>query len=303
MSLLANARCFGQCNASPRMSGYDNSEDQQPLMWLRGYGVYAAHFVVLVFVVSLVAAAILMALRLDSLLNWGVFHSADVLRGQVWRIFTYGLINPPGQGYAILGFAVDMLMIAWFGRELEKFFGRRIFLRFYIGLYLLTPILFTLLGLRWPMALAGETGAFALFIAFATLYPDVMMMFNILAKWAAIVLVSIFSLAGLAYHDWNGLISLWATTAYTYGFVRFQQGRFNLPSFRFNQRRPKLRVLPDLRAEETISINVAKDDSMTEMDALLDKIARSGLSSLTAKERSKLAKAREELMQKKSERS
>jgi hypothetical protein len=152
------------------------------------------------------------------------------------------------------------------------------------------------------MALAGETGAFALFVAFATLYPDAMMMFNILAKWAAVVLVSIFSLIYLANHNWVELISLWVTTTYAYGFVRYQQGHFKLPSFRFNQRKPKLRVLPDLKPDETISINLAKDDSMAEMDALLDKIAKSGMSSLTAKERSKLAKAREELMQKKSER-
>lgn len=281
------------------MNGYDETnDDQQPLMWLRGYAVYAAHFVVLVFVVSMLATTIAMAVGLGGMLSWATFQSSEVIKGQVWRILTYGLVNPPS-----LNFAIDMAMIVWFGRELEKFFGRKIFISLYVGLYLLTPLLFTVLGLRWSMTLAGETGAFALFVAFATLYPDAMMMFNILAKWAAVVLVSIFSLIYLANRSWIELISLWTTTAYAYGFVRFQQGRFTLPSFRFNQRKPKLRVLPDLRADETISINLAKDDTMTEMDALLDKIARSGMSSLTAKERAKLAKAREELMQKKSERS
>ena len=281
------------------MNSYaDTNDDQQPVMWLRGYPVYAAHFIVLVFVASMIATTIVMAGNFGGILSWATFQSSDVLKGQVWRVLTYGLVNPPS-----LNFAIDMVMIVWFGRELEKFFGRRVFLGLYAGLYLLTPLLFTLLGLRWSMALAGETGAFALFVAFATLYPDAMMMFNILAKWAAVVLVSIFSLIYLANHNWVELISLWATTGYAYGFVRFQQGRFTLPSFRFDQRKPKLRVLPDLQKDETISINLAKDDSMAEMDALLDKIARSGMSSLTTKERSKLAKAREEMMQKKTERS
>jgi Rhomboid family len=286
------------------MNGYDTSDDDhQPMMWVRGHGIYAAHFIVLVFVASLLASGVLMAVNSGHLLNWLSFNSTDVLKGQVWRIFTYGLVNPPGQGYAILGFVIDMVMIVWFGRELEKFFGRRLFLTLYAGLYLLLPLLFTLMGVRWPMHLAGESGAFALFIAFATLYPNIMMMFNILAKWVAIVLIAVYTLVAFAYHDWVGLISLWVTTSYAYGFVCFQQGRFTLPSFSLRRHKPKLRVLPDLKSDETIRINARKEESVAEMDTLLDKIAKSGLSSLSKTERAQLAKAREEMMQKKAERS
>ncbi len=281
------------------MNGYENSDDDhQPLMWVRDYAVYAAHFIVGVFVASMIVCGLLMFANAGHLLNWLTFDSTEVLSGQVWRVLTYGLVNPPS-----LNFVIDMVMIVWFGRELEKFFGRRIFLRFYVGLYLLMPVLFTLIGLRWPMHLAGEIGAFATFIAFATLYPNVMMMFNVLTKWVAIVLVAVYTLVALAYHDWFGLFSLWVTTAYAYGFVCYQQGRITLPSFRLPRPRPKLRVLPDLKAQKTIEINATKEDSASEMDALLDKIAQSGLASLTAKERAQLAKAREELMQKRSGRS
>lgn len=267
-------------------------------MWVREYAVYAAHFIVGVFVASMIVSTLMMAANSGHLLAWLTFDSADVLQGQVWRVLTYGLVNPPS-----LNFVIDMVMIVWFGRELEKFFGRRIFLRFYAGLYLLMPVLFTLIGLRWPMRLAGESGALATFIAFATLYPNVMMMFNVLTKWVAVVLVAVYTLVALAYHDWLGLFSLWVTTAYAYGFVCYEQGRITLPSFRLPKRKPKLRVLPDLKVEKTIEINATKEDSASEMDALLDKIAQSGLASLTAKERSQLAKAREELMQKRSGRS
>jgi hypothetical protein len=286
------------------MNGYETSDDDhRPLMWVRDYAIYAAHFIVGVFVASMIVCALVMFANSGHLLTWLTFDSADVLRGQVWRLFTYGLVNPPGQGYGVVGFVIDMVMIVWFGRELEKFFGRQIFLRFYVGLYLLVPVLFTLIGLRWPMHLAGETGAFATFIAFATLYPNVMMMFNVLTKWVAIVLVAVYTLVALAYHDWLGLFSLWVTTLYAYGFVCYEQGRITLPSLRLPRRKPKLRVLPDLRTEKTIEINAIKEDSASEMDALLDKIAQTGLASLTAKERSQLAKAREELMQKRSSRS
>jgi hypothetical protein len=195
-----------------------------------------------------------------------------------------------------------MFMIVWFGRELEKFIGRRVFLRFYAGLYLLSPLLFTLIGLRWPMHLSGETGAFALFVAFATLYPNIAMIFNLLAKWVAAILVALYSLVALAYHDWVGLLSLWITTSYAYAFVSLEQGRFTLPTVNFRRHQPKLRLLQDLKPQKAVSVKIPKDDSMAEMDALLDKIARSGLSSLTANERAQLAKAREDLMQKKAER-
>ena len=94
--------------------------------------------------------------------------------------------------------------------------------------------------------------------------------------------------------DLVGLITLWSTIGFAYGFVRFQQGHFRLPSFRFGRRTPKLRVLPDLdRKPDTV-----RDTSMAEVDALLDKIAKSGIGSLTAKERARLDAARNDLLKK-----
>ena len=70
------------------------------------------------------------------------FDSRFVLAGgQVWRFFTYGFWNVPS-----LNFVIDMVMLVWFGFDLERFFGRKIFLRFYGVLYLLQPLTYTLLG-------------------------------------------------------------------------------------------------------------------------------------------------------------
>lgn len=268
------------------------------MMWVRNHAIFAAHLIVAIFVASMIVTTLLMATGFSSALSWLTFDSAAVLKGQVWRLFTYGLVNPPG-----LRFVIDMFMIVWFGRELEKFFGRRVFLRFYGGLYFLSPLVFTLIGLRWPMALVGETGAFALFIAFATLYPNAMMIFNLLVKWVAWVLIALYALIALASRDWVGLLSLAMTAGYAFAFVSFEQGRLTLPKMNWGRSKPKLRVLPDLKPEKVVTPHVVKEDSMAEMDALLDKIARSGLASLSAAERAQLAKAREELMQKRTDRS
>jgi len=275
------------------MNGYGSSEDNQPMTWLRGYPIYAAHFIVVVFVASLIATSLLMALNVGHLLEWLSFNSERVLRGEIWRVATYGLVNPPSAKG--IWFAVDMFMIVSFGREIERSFGRRTFLRLYSCLYLLTPVLFTLIGLWRPMAFSGETGAFALFIAFATLYPDAIMLFNILAKWVALILVGIYSLISLSEHNWIGLISLWSTVGFAYAFVRYQQGHLTLPSFRLRKRKPQFHVLPTVTVSKTASPKYVKEDSMAEVDALLDKIAQSGIGSLTAKERAKLDAARERL--------
>jgi len=186
-------------------------------------------------------------------------------------------------------------MIAAFGREVEKFFGRRKFMLLYVSLYLLPPLLFTLIGVWFPTQLMGETGAFALFVAFATLYPNAVMIFGVLAKWAAAVLVGIYSLMAFASRDWLGCISLWATVGFAFAFVRYQQGHFTLPHFSLFERRPKLRVLPGPKGGVE-DARAVKGESMAEIDALLDKIAKSGFSSLTARERATLDSARNELM-------
>ncbi len=280
------------------MSRYDfpSDEDQQPITWLGGHAIYAAHFIVVVFVASLIATSLLMAFGGGGLLDWGIFTSGDVLKGQVWRVLTYGLINPPS-----LWFVVDMFMIVWFGRELEKFFGRRTFFILYGGLYLVTPLLFTLVGLRWPLDLAGAPGSLALFTAFATLYPNVPVYFDILSKWAAALIIGIYALIHLSTHNWPQLLALGATTGFAHAFVRHSQGRLTLPSFRL----AKPRVSASERSKSTenpprrVTAPAAPDGKaavMAEMDTLLDRIAKSGISSLTPKERARLDAARENLL-------
>jgi len=266
---------------------YGSSDENLPVAWLRGYPLYSAHLVVLAFVASMLATAVLMALNATGSFGWVVFDSPRVLRGEAWRIATYGLVNPPG-----LWFAFDMVMIMMFGREIERFFGRRKFLGLYGCLYLLPPILFTAIGLWVPTQLRGETGAFALFIAFATLYPDAVMLFGILAKWAALMLFGLFSVMALAYRDWLGGASLWATSGFAYAAVRYLRGEIELPRLRLPWRRPRLRVIQGGRSAAPIA---PEEATMAEVDALLDKIAQSGISSLTKDERARLDSARERL--------
>src|SRR5688500_792934 len=138
-------------SAHSDMNSYGSSEEHQPITWVRGYPLYAAHALVLVLVVSMIATAICMSANAQRVLNALPFMSDRVLHGEVWRIFTYGFLNEPS-----LWFAIEMVMIVWFGRELEKFYGRGKFLSLYAGLYFLPPLVLTLFGLWQPNAQIGR---------------------------------------------------------------------------------------------------------------------------------------------------
>lgn len=279
------------------MSSYGYSEEHQPVTYWRGHPIYASQFIVVVYCVLMVVVAVLGAAA-GPIFAWLGFTSTEVLKGQAWRIATYGLFNPPS-----IQFALDMLMLWWFGGELERTFGRRVYGWLYGGIYLLPPLVLLAVGLFKPTAAIGEPGALALFVAFATHFPGAPVFFTLLAKWAALILVGIFSLIHLSSRDWSGLIFLWVTCGYGHLFIRHQQGAITLPSLTLFKRKPKLRVLPDLPAKKgAASAAPAADDSpMAEVDALLDKIAKSGIGSLTHRERAKLEAARADLLKRQAE--
>ena len=270
---------------------FETSAEHRPVAWWRGYPVYAAHFIVIVFAVSMLATTAVLFARASRQLEWLVFSSTSVLQGQLWRLVSYGLVNEPS-----ISFALDMLMIIWFGREVERHFGRQRFLLLYGGIYLIKPLLFTALGWWRPTGFAGEPGALALFVAFATLFPNAPLLFNILAKWAAVVIVGIIALMALAERSWVELLGLAATCGLAWAFVRHHQGAFELPRLPPVRRAPKLRVLPGQKIRPPPAAAPPPENPMTEVDALLDKIAISGIHSLTAQERARLESARAELL-------
>lgn len=83
------------------------SNDHEPVIWLSGRPVYASYFVVLVYVTLMLVTTLLMTVGLTAPFQWLPFDSTAVLRGEVWRILTYGLLNPPS-----LWFVVDMFSYA-----------------------------------------------------------------------------------------------------------------------------------------------------------------------------------------------
>jgi membrane associated rhomboid family serine protease len=275
------------------MTGYDSSDDQRPITYFNGYPIYATTLLVIVHVAAFLLCALAVGTGQIPLLSWLAFSSVHVLQGgAVWQFVTYALVHSPAEG---IWFAVEMLMLFWFGRQVEQFLGRRDFLRLYVGLWLITPVALTLVGLARPAQHAGSSGLhFAMFVAFAAIYPGALLMFGIAARWFAIILVALYSVQALAFGDLPLLVSLWASTGAAVLYIRWHRGQLTLPSVNVFQRKPKLSVV---RAEPArTSRAMPAEDEVDEIDPLLDKIAKTGLDSLTAKERARLEKARAALM-------
>lgn len=224
-----------------------------------------------------------------------MFNTVAVFHGfAFWQVFTYAFLNGPS-----IWFAIEMYLLFVFGRDLERFLGRRDFLKLYALLLLAPPCFFLLWGLFSPVVLVGSSALhFAVFIAFVTLYPGVMFFFNFPAKWIAIVLLAIGVLQALAARNYPSLVALLLSAALAYAYIRRVRGLNLVPGFRF--RFAPLQSVPKRpKAARKPRVN----DASAVMDRLLDKISRSGLASLSAKEREQLEAARQQMVDRPGDRS
>src|SRR2546430_5821317 len=127
------------------MFGVTTSDDYRPVAWMGRYPVDVTTMLVGVHVAAAVFAAILVAVGAGSILGWLQFDSAAVWSGgQVWRLFTYAFVHAPS---ALLWFAIEMYMLFVFGREVERFVGRRAYIALYLILLITPPALLTVWGL------------------------------------------------------------------------------------------------------------------------------------------------------------
>jgi hypothetical protein len=138
-----------------------------------------------------------------------------------------------------------------------------------------------------------------LFIAFCTLYPGVQWGGFLTAKWVAIASLVLASAIDLSSGSLISFSELWLISAFSFGYIRFLQRGGELPSFSLPlRRRPKLRVVQKPKPSARPPTTETAGNESVEIDHLLDKISRYGLSSLTSQERATLERARAKLLEK-----
>ena len=277
------------------MFGVTTSDDYRPVAWMGRVPVDVTTILVVAHVAAMVAGCFLIAFGAGGFLTWLQFDSAQVLHGYAWhQLVTYAFVHPPS---SLLWFAIEMYMLFVFGREVERFLGRNAFIALYLVLLVGPSLLLTLWGLGQRTAFAGSGELhLGIFIAFATIYPRVELMFRILAKWAAIVLCAAFTLQLLAYHVWWELAVLWFSIAAAFFFVEMRGAGPELTWLNnlkaFARPKPKFHIVQKSSARRVVE----PDDITASVDPILDKISKSGIGSLTENERRQLDRARKRLL-------
>lgn len=279
------------------MFGVVTSDDYQPVGWVGRYPIHVTTLLLITHVICMVAACFLVAFGMGAALNFFAFDSALVLHaGRVWQLATYAFVHSPS---GLIWFAIEMYMLFAFGREVERFIGRRAFIGLYALLLFAPPILLALWGFRERVGLAGSALIhFGIFIAFAAIYPSVEMFFRVQAKWIAAILTGAYTLQLVAYHVWSELAVLWLSVGLAYAFIRLRgtgpelDWLRDLPA-RWRSKRA-LSVVPRSSARRVAE----SEDVYDSIDPVLDKISKSGIGSLTASERRALDRARAELLKK-----
>src|SRR5712672_2818700 len=284
------------------MFGVTTSDDYRPVAWMGRYPVDVTTMLVGVHVAAAILAAILYTivgmLGAASILAWLQFDSAALWStGQVWRLFTYAFVHPPS---ALLWFAIEMYLLFVFGREVERFLGRRAYVALYGSLLVTPAALLTIWGLWERCGIAGSPALhFGIFVAFAIIYPRVELLLRIQAKWIALILAAVYTFQLLAYHAWSDLMVLWTSIGVAFLFVELNGAGPELAWWNdFKARfasKPKYHVLPKPRAR-TGGSRSESEDVYTSIDPILDKISKFGIGSLTASERRQLDRERERLL-------
>src|SRR6266487_7208181 len=279
------------------MFGVTTSDDYRPVAWMGRYPLDVTTILVGLHVTIAVITCVLVAVGAGFVLEYLQFDSARVVSlGQVWRIATYAFVHTPS---ALLWFAVEMYILFVFGREVERFIGQRAYIALYSVLLLLPVMVLTLWGL-WTRTAVASSGAlhFAIFVAFATIYPNVEFFLRIKAKWVALILAAIGTLSALAVHDWQTLVVLWTSVGAAFLFIELRGAGPELAWWSSLKARigskPKFHVVQNTRARRVVD----PDDVYTSIDPILDKISKFGIGSLTANERRQLDRERDRLLKK-----
>ena len=276
------------------MFGVTTSDDYRPVTWMGRYPVDVTTILVIAHVAAMIGGCLLFFVGATGFFSWLAFDSEAVLHSYaVHQLVTYAFVHSPAD---ILWFAFGMYMLFVFGREVERFLGRKAFIALYSLLVLGPSLLLTVWGLSQHIRFAGSSALhLAVFVAFATIYPRAELMFRILAKWAALVIVAALSLQWLAYHAWVELAVLWFSSAAAFLFVEFRGAGPELPWL--SQIKSLFRPKPRLHiVQKSTTRRAVETDDVSSVDPILEKISKFGIGSLTEGERRQLDRARKRLL-------
>ncbi len=231
-----------------------------------------------------------------------------VAHGQVWRLLTYAFLHDFGWAHIVF----NMLFLWWFGHEVETIYGPKEFLAFYLVSAFLGGLVFFLWALpdansaRYCLGASGAVTA--VMVLFALHYPG-----RVIYLWfilpVPVWLLVAFQVGQDAFYFVSDIKTTTAVTVHlagaAFGFV-YHKWQFRLMNLwpssirlgRLFRSRPRLRVYREEENTPTpVSVAAPAGDVDEQLeakvDAVLEKVLRTGQDSLTDSERQVLLRASE----------
>ncbi len=275
------------------------SEDYRPLFWLGGRPIYANTLLVIAHVLSFVVCAICVSfVGLEAVAYALTLLPANIWHGQVWRLVSYVAFSPSFFTQGPFMFLWSMLILYFCGREIEQFIGRRSYLGLYVALVLVPALLLCLVGPPLHLAPLGYLNCgeviFGIFVAFATIYPGAMpSMWITIPVWVlAWIFFGLYMLLDFAFHEYTAMFMLAASSGVGYLAMRWLgagRGLNWLTDWMETRRAERLARKHQIKV-------ITEKKSAESIDAILDKISKQGVNSLTSSERAALERVRTKLI-------
>jgi len=245
---------------------------------------------VAVHTLAMAVAAGLAAAGLGEWVKNAVYTPAALQQGHVWTLLTYPFVHDIRQEG--IWFAMEMLMLFWFGREVESSIGRKPLAFLYATLAVGPALILAGLAPWLGSALLAGSGtiSFAIFLAFCALHPGAQFFFGLSARWVGWILLGVYSLTYFAGRDWAGGLQMWVSAFLAVLWVR--QGGVQWPKISFASKTKTQAKKKTTARKPASSIPVEK------VDSILEKISKEGMGSLTAAEKKLLEETRAKLLQK-----
>jgi membrane associated rhomboid family serine protease len=277
--------------------------EEEPLFHLGEFPVRLITLLVALHSAAMIAVSILLATGHAAFIDLLAYSSVAVAHGQIWRLVSYAFVAAPS-----VWFLLEMLMLWYFGKEVENGLGWKRFAILYGGLILIGPMMLQGLGYAGrPQIYSGAQEInFAVFAAFTAMHPGARFFFGVAARWVFLGLLAISVLQLLADQQIAKIVVLLATS--TLAITLLRKAGFSEPLFEnFTWKIPWKNSVPSGFSVKNGGLSAggrgAKAGPATEapqdnfnpeqqLDILLEKIARKGIGSLDDSERDALEKAR-----------
>jgi membrane associated rhomboid family serine protease len=231
-----------------------------------------------------------------------------VFEGQVWRLLTCAFLHSPTD---LLHIIFNMLILWWFGQQVEEDYGQREFLAFYLVSAVVSSVAFCAayeVGLHRGAALGASGAVMAVTVLYALHYPrHVVYLFFVIPVpvWGVVVFLVLKDAFGLLGAQ-NGIATSAHLGGAAFGFAYYKthlqltSWLSSVPSWRRRRRSPSLRLYREDEPPTPVSVaapasNSELDQLREEVDLILEKISLVGKENLTEHERQVLLRASEVL--------